>query len=296
MSAPASTSPINTVPLPASEQMSAMYLSMPRVMVASLYPLPIRYERPFKSTVGGGFHTAYTLDAAPVDSSVPVLLRANGELGIGVGLIHQHMGNRRYGTVPEEKGALGIALDFIRYARNVPGSNGVCHPAVWICRDASGPDKEEIRLNLRAQENLARSRVIKSDDNWIKGERQHITEFDRVLASWLRVDIKAHPWMQNDERAELKKCQFCRTDIDAQAAVCPQCSKVVDARLYRDLEAMQAAALREAADLAEQEEKLREEMKTAGIEVVEPESAEAANQESAPTRPAPGRPAAPPRR
>lgn len=233
-----------TLPVNAMDQVTQAYMSLPKVTVASLWPMEIKYPRPYKTDPMGGFHTDYGIAAAPFDGP-PTTTK------IGWGMIHQHMGSRQYGAVPEQGGAVGIAKDFVRHCRNVPGASGAAHPAVWICA-GDEPTAEEIATHREAQVRLARARIILADKNHLTGHRDQITDYERTLASWMKIDPRMHPWMLNEEKGATKKCTFCRSDIDFEASVCTNCHQIVDPKLFARQKLMRDALMAEAEKLNEE--------------------------------------------
>jgi hypothetical protein len=225
----------------AMEQIEQMHISGPKLTIASLYPCEIRYpDRPFKSELNTGYVTNYKIEAAPFDGP-PTTTR------IGGGMERIYFGNNQYGPRPES--AIVIARDFVRFATRVPDATRAAGPAIWICAGDAPSKEEEVRYRA-GQTRWARLRITKCDDWFLNGGREKIGELERTMAQWMRVDPRAHPWVKLQERIQTKKCQFCRAEIDFDASVCSECTRIVDRKLFDFQERLRDGVAQELETLA----------------------------------------------
>lgn len=220
------------------QQMAALYLQQPKVIVASLYPLAIDFNRPYKSDIKGGYNTAYNLAAS--DGDTPSLL------AVGPGAQNTYVGEKRYTDQWETADA--IAKDVVRNARSVPLSDGLAGPAVWIC-EGDQPTPEECRRYRKGQEIWAGRRTLQARDWHIRGKADLITELDRTLGKWLRLNPAKHLWMMQDERTEMKACVYCASEYDVRVPVCGNCNRVVNPKLFAAVEAELASMTEDATNL-----------------------------------------------
>ncbi len=231
---------IPAVAASAMEQIEQMHISGPKLTVASLYPCAIEYmNRPFKSELNTGYVTNYVMPTWT--DGPPRTIR------IGGGMERIYFGNNVYGPKPES--ARVIALDFVRFATRVPDATRAAGPAIWLCGGPE-PSQEEIARYRTGQMRWARLRITKCDDWFLNGGREKIGELERTMATWMKIDPRAHPWIKLQERTETKKCGFCKSEIDFDASVCVECHNIVDRRLFDAQEKLRDGVEREKEALA----------------------------------------------
>lgn len=81
-----------------------------------------------------------------------------------------------------------------------------------------------------------------ADDDWRK-YHQHtvISDFQRRLGEILGLDSRDHEWMSPLTLLQetTKKCQFCASNVEKEAVVCPVCGNTIDAKKKHELELAQ---------------------------------------------------------
>jgi hypothetical protein len=86
------------------------------------------------------------------------------------------------------------------------------------------PEPHEVAAARQALKERDTFRIREADSLWeMKHDRSRISDEARRAAKRLN---QTKPWLDTtSEMPDTKKCQFCKTHIDAEATVCPQCSR-----------------------------------------------------------------------
>lgn len=188
------------------------------VTVATIFPVELPYNRPYRSLDKGGYHTDYTLPAA-VNREVSVLVVTDA-------LQREYAGNDKYSDISVP--ALAIAKDVVRHAKDgIIGVTGDVGPGIWVC---SGPlpSEKEVRYWQQQQVAWARIRVSICDRLYFEQKYNDISDLDRAIGEWMGLDALKHKWLRPIEMGDTKSCPFCRTVIPAPATICSACSQIID--------------------------------------------------------------------
>lgn len=208
-----------------------------RVM-ASVYPEVLKAERRYKTHAAGGFYNEYRLGPGASDGSFVATL------AIGAALESHNIGSQngkiQLMQTPVPGGADAIASDLFHQwsslGRLTMGDGSDVGVGVWICQGTE-PTKEEITRAVNRQRRWFEALVANADEIFHKtNSKAELSSMHYMAARELKVDPSKHPWMRAVFQGERRSCQFCRTDIDALAVICPNCNRVIDPAGLKALE------------------------------------------------------------
>lgn len=228
----------------------ASLMSKP-VAIASLFPVEVEYNRAYRSHDEGGYFTDYTIPASTGECVIITVTDAfqreyqGGSEEVG--------GGDRYADVKHD--GIGIARDVVRHAKDgILGAIGDAGPAIWLC-SGEGPSPTEIAYWTKMQIQWARVRIASCDKAFFEQKYDTITDLDRALGEWMKLDARKHKWLRPIEMGNTKLCQFCHETIPAGAPVCSNCTRIVDPIEFKIQENLIKEAM---AVLGENEEALKE--------------------------------------
>mgnify|MGYP001558679359 CR=1 FL=1 len=199
---------------------------MPKVTIASIYPLERIEERPKYRGL------PYVLPAAPKGSV--------SYLGVEDEIQQVRVPLTESTTIPQTVYARDIANDLLRcWTTNGRFMNPQCHPGIWICAgDVATP--EEVQSAMEVQTAYFHQEVDWADGMHRDKKTQGINPGARMAATWLGLEKEwLHP-------TAVATCQFCGKPIPKNVPVCHQCGNVVNAVLFAELKRRGEAEVAEA--------------------------------------------------
>ena len=202
---------------------------MPKVTIASIYPVERVEERPKYRGL------PYVLVAAP-----------KGEvtyLGIEDEIQYVRVPLTDNSTMPRTVSARDIANDLVRcWTTNGRFMDPNSHPGIWICAgDVATP--EEIRVAEEIQAAYFGKEVEWADGMHRDKKTVGINKGPRVAARWLMLDRE---WLNEMTANSIVSCRYCGKSISAMAVVCPVCANIVDPARFAALKAADEVAMRTA--------------------------------------------------
>ena len=95
--------------------------------------------------------------------------------------------------------------------------------------------KKELAESVTKQENYFKALVGLADAFWVGtgGQSAAISDDMRMAAKQLNLIDK--PWLKDSVAMELVKCVACKTLINSDVIVCPNCKVVVNAKKFKEL-------------------------------------------------------------
>lgn len=182
------------------------------VMIASIFPVECRAERPFNGK------TVYILPAVESQEDVK-------SLTIGHAFEHVYVGNRVYNDQPVF--AEDIAQDLLReFMSGLAGTDSGNGPGIWICSEQA-PTIEEITAARAKQTAYFEYLVNQANEMHVRGDGNNIQDIHRRAARWL--GYESFPWIERMTQKSLKDCPFCFSKIDSRATRCPSCRGEIEA-------------------------------------------------------------------
>lgn len=212
--------------------------------ICSIYPISFRADRPL-------YNGSFILPAGHPDKPVYLEIRDHVQIE-PLPWFYANQGASRQPKARHLISAIDIASDLVReWTVTVLGQSPECRPGIWIIRDtmpeyddegkpvmsAIGPQETRPATPQERQEmyaeDLAANRIYQA--TWaehciqvgdIMAQKPEaipfIPDYAKTLCKFYNRDRK---WLRALQDGDFKKCPFCRTNIDSEAIVCPQCSR-----------------------------------------------------------------------
>jgi hypothetical protein len=190
-----------------------------KVVIASIYPLPLVEERP-----GYSPQSVFKLPAA-APGEVQYLEIGDCEISDYAGYGKSTM---RGDTTTAEK----VSADLLRcWTQGFPGvpDSAKASPGIMIIAGDTAT-AEELAIMESKQREFARICIMNADLNHGKNRPDLITKRDHALAAWLKVT--GRPWQERLDRSAIKACPFCGAQNVAEASKCANCREVIDRVRY----------------------------------------------------------------
>lgn len=199
--------------------------------VISYVPFRIHEEKP------GLIPPRFVIPAS--DGKTPKLLR----IGTATHFVYldEARGNLQVKNPPDVV-ARAIVDDYCKGQLGIDDESG---PALfWIPGTPSLEEiqeefKVEIVKQLRKQKRWFVNIIKIAKDDWVKYHQHNvISDTQRRIAEILQLDPRENEWMAPGEmlKETTKKCRYCQSQIDKEAALCSVCGKIADVELYKKLE------------------------------------------------------------
>ena len=195
---------------------------MSKSTIISMIPFDIHEQKPL-------YPGDFFIPAAK-DNDIEVLVVGDS---VSFSYIDEHRGTIKV-PVSSEEIAKSVVNDYensqlARTAENGPG-------VFWVSGEHT---KQEIKLKFRDEVKLHRDRQIRwftslvkaADDTWEK-TRQHktISDIERYAARFLNLD---RSWLI---APQMTKCIACKTTVEEDAIICPNCRAVLNKESYEKLQ------------------------------------------------------------
>jgi hypothetical protein len=246
--------------------------------IASIYFAPVSADRP-------KFQAQYQIPAVPKGAE-PAVIQVEDK-------IQREEGTYSGSQIPGKRQKLiyrilgeDIAKDIVaQWTQYGVGMHPQCHPGIWIIReripllhengsaqvDAEGVPqwreatadeqnkmwKEDLENAKRCDAAYAEYLILKGDavDRMEDGDPRKfpgVTESMKLAARQYGIERK---WLETLTSADSKLCPYCASVISSKVIKCPHCQSVVDIQRYAQLQAAEAAAVRQATSTAPQSPK-----------------------------------------
>lgn len=197
--------------------------------ILSVADYELSCQRPLSEAPGGPF--SHTFKIPPSEKGKYELLHVN-DMFSQYYMVEQNWNN----GVPES--ALAIANDLVH---EWTGNTTDLPPGVILIQ-GDKPTQEEIDKALFIHTKRCDSLRTTAHDLWAEGKRKLAAQEQYKRASiWL--GYMSDPWVQTPKVSTYVDCPWCRKQIDAEAAVCPECNKIANFAKYKELEALQEQML-----------------------------------------------------
>jgi hypothetical protein len=230
------------------------------VKIASIYPRPLHATRAI-------YAGTFNIPAVPLNAK-PAILEIKDHyqfepqpIFMGTGPNGKPLMKRDIIT------AMEIATDILReWTKDPLGCNEGCRPGVWLVRELVYLYQADGRPELDADNKPAYREATEAEKKamWDEDLAASVAaqaaygEYCVMHGNIMAEDPKKIPfipdlyrdmakyygqspkWLNRISDANTKGCQWCRQIIAADAVVCPNCSKIVDAVKYAQMEKEQA--------------------------------------------------------
>lgn len=190
------------------------------VTIASIWPLPLRADRP-RFFVNNPVNTSNVFEMEAGSAEKPAILK----VGDFSEMVYVGAGKHNRNPVTAEE----LSADLVHawrdnLANNLPDN---ARPGIWTC-EGDVPTKEEIDQWLAKQNAFAQTMVQRARIYFTEARtRPYITTVHYAMGKFLRLN---EPWQTDVPKTstQTKTCPFCQATAAAEAAICGQCKQVID--------------------------------------------------------------------
>lgn len=197
--------------------------------ILSVADYELKCQRPLSLVPGGPFSHTFTMP--PVEKGKYALLHVDTMYS------QYYMVEKNWNNgVPETADA--IVSDLVKTWTG----NTTDPPPGVIAIKGNKPTQEEIDRAMTMHNTRCMALRTAAHDMWATGDRKLAAQEQYKRASiWL--GFMSDPWVQTPKVTTYVSCPWCRKEIDAEAAVCPECNKIANFDKYKELEAAQERML-----------------------------------------------------